>query len=339
MLIRNYQPGDEADQAAIYNAAAGALPAFKPATAAEIARRYRTTDPDPGTKFYAVADGRVVGYATFSPTGRISFPWCLPGAESAQPALLDAVLDALRLREARAAWAAYRSDWEPVHDRLHLYGFTHLRDMINYVAELGRLPRTQLPQDRDIGPLERLELTGALRMASNVLPGEPIAEPDRFFWESPYLAPEGLLAIRERGTGRLLGAAVIVINPGYADPTQINAAMPCFRLGTWGTETQRHKRVNGLVSCVFNDDQTGEWLLSEAARRLETAGLTHAAAQAASDDEKTRALYGHFMAQQGSFPMLARALEPARAGNVGVEASAPHDPGPPPSARKSGSAG
>src|SRR5207249_3763166 len=57
MPIRHYQPGDETAQAAIYNRAAGALPAFKPATPEEVARRYRSSDPDPTTKFYAVADG------------------------------------------------------------------------------------------------------------------------------------------------------------------------------------------------------------------------------------------------------------------------------------------
>ena len=41
MLIRTYQPGDEQAQARIYNAAAGSLPAFKPADPG----RDRTTTP------------------------------------------------------------------------------------------------------------------------------------------------------------------------------------------------------------------------------------------------------------------------------------------------------
>lgn len=311
MLIRNYQPGDEDVQAAIYNAAAGSLPAFKPATAEEIARRYRTTDPDPSTKFYAIDNGRVVGYAVFSPNGRISFPWCLPEAQSAEKPLLDAVCGALRQHNAQAAWAAYRADWRTIGDRLQLYGFSHVRSMVNYVAEVSRLPHAPLPGDLEAGPLEQHEAAEALRMAGNVLPGDPVADPARFFWESSALSPDGLLAVRERGTHRLLGAAVVVIHSGYADPTQINAAMPCFRLGTWGTETQRHKRVNGLVSCVFEGAETGERLLAEAARRIAKAGLTHAAAQAASDQEKTLRLYDKYMDRQGSFPILARALHPA----------------------------
>ena len=82
MLIRNYQPGDEHAQAEIYNTVAGKLPKFKPATAEEIGRRYATSDHDPTSKFYAIADGRVVGYAVLNPNGRISYPWCLPGGDT-----------------------------------------------------------------------------------------------------------------------------------------------------------------------------------------------------------------------------------------------------------------
>src|SRR5262245_40520910 len=60
MRIRTYQPGDEQPQALIYNAAAVSLPAFKPASADEIARRYERDDTDPGSRFYAVLDDEVV---------------------------------------------------------------------------------------------------------------------------------------------------------------------------------------------------------------------------------------------------------------------------------------
>jgi hypothetical protein len=46
MHIRHYQPGDEPAQARVYTTAAGALPGFKPASADEIARRFRNVDPD-----------------------------------------------------------------------------------------------------------------------------------------------------------------------------------------------------------------------------------------------------------------------------------------------------
>src|SRR3954469_22690263 len=114
MRIRTYQPGDEVAQAAIYNAAAGPLPRFKPATADEIARRYRSAEADLGTKFYAVDGERIVGYAVFDPNGRVSYPWCLEGSESARDPLLDAVLAAMSERGLPEARAAYRADWSPV---------------------------------------------------------------------------------------------------------------------------------------------------------------------------------------------------------------------------------
>src|SRR4051812_112053 len=114
MRIRPYQPGDEVAQAAIYNAAAGRLPHFKPATADEIARRYRSAEADPATRFYAVEDGRVVGYAVFDPNGRLSYPWCLEGHDAARDPLLEAVLTAMTGRALTEARAAYRADWSPV---------------------------------------------------------------------------------------------------------------------------------------------------------------------------------------------------------------------------------
>ena len=71
MPIRSYQTGDEHAQSEIYNAVAGSLPGFKPSTAAEIARRYQGDDPDPKSRYFAVENGEVVGYAVFGPNGRV----------------------------------------------------------------------------------------------------------------------------------------------------------------------------------------------------------------------------------------------------------------------------
>src|SRR5438105_2386744 len=83
MQIRNFEPGDEAAQVGIYNEAAGSLPRFKPATLDEVRRRSKATDFDPGTRFYAVDGGQVVGYAVFQANGRVSYPWCRSGQEAA----------------------------------------------------------------------------------------------------------------------------------------------------------------------------------------------------------------------------------------------------------------
>jgi hypothetical protein len=86
--------------------------------------------------------------------------------------------------------------------------------------------------------------------------------------------------------------------------------MPCFRLGAFGTERERHKRVNGLFSCVFADEAVGELMmtLEPIWSRVSESGLTHVAAQAPSDVPTVCALYDLFLQRQGTFPILARHL-------------------------------
>ena len=124
MRIRTYQPGDESDQARIYNEAAGSLPAFKPASPEEILRRYQADDAGPGSRFYAEIDGEVVGYAVFCSNGRVNFPWCLPGAEIVRVPLLDALFAEMGRRGLQEAWAAYRSDWSTVLDFFKDHAFS-----------------------------------------------------------------------------------------------------------------------------------------------------------------------------------------------------------------------
>jgi hypothetical protein len=49
-------------------------------------------------------------------------------------------------------------------------------------------------------------------------------------------------------------------------------------------------------------------LLAEAARRFGSAGLTHAAAQAADDRPELLRFYDRYFDRQGAFPILARQL-------------------------------
>ena len=155
MPIRSYQAGDEHAQARIFNAAAGSLPGFKPATADEISRRYQSTDADPGSRFFAIANGEVVGYAAFGANGRVSYPWCLPGSEAVREPLVDAVIAEMRRRSLPEAWAAYRGDWSSVLDFLRQHDFIEIRTMINYVVDQSRLPsQNHLPLNRLIDASE-----------------------------------------------------------------------------------------------------------------------------------------------------------------------------------------
>jgi L-amino acid N-acyltransferase YncA len=309
MLIRPYQPGDESAQVRIYNITASALPSFKPANVDEVTRRYRTADPDPAAKFYAVADGAVVGYAVYNPNGRISYPWCLPEHQDRREPLLEAVLSEMRRRGLPEAWAAYRSDWEPVIAFFREHGFLQARTMINYVAELAQLPHASVPSGQVIRPLERDDLPPLISMGCGIFADDDLAALDEFFWNNPFFDASSLFALTPTtDEGTLLGAALLIGAAGYADPTKIDPSMPCFRLGAMGTERERHKRVNGLFSCVFAGEAAGETLLAEAVRRLEQAGLTHLTAQAQSDQPALIAFYDRFLHRQGTFPILRRSI-------------------------------
>ena len=143
--IRTFRPGDETAQVAIYNTATTGLPGFKVATVEEVARRHRAADFDPGTKLYAELDGRVVGYISFSTSGRISVPWCLADAAEARGPLMSAALCALKGRGLARAWAAYRADWTGVRSQLESYGFRLDHEVINFVAALAVVQAARLP--------------------------------------------------------------------------------------------------------------------------------------------------------------------------------------------------
>jgi hypothetical protein len=309
MPIRSYQTGDEQAQARIYNTVAGRLPAFKPSTADEIIRRYQPGDPDAASRYFAVENGEVVGYAVFGSNGRVSYPWCLPGAEAQREPLLDTVLAAMQTRGLPEAWAAYRGDWTGVVDFLRAHKFRDKHTMINYLAEVSRLPApAEVPSKRRISPLQRQDLAQLIALDPSLFAFVDQEELERFYWHHPfYQFPDSLFALRDAETGAMVGAFLLVANDRFADPTKIDPAMPCFRLGAFGTERERHKRVTGFFSCVFADPSEADLLL--AAALLSPAGrsgLTHIAAQAPSNAGSLCAWYDRFFKRQGAFPVLSR---------------------------------
>ena len=76
----------------------------------------RPSSAGPATRLFALHEGRPVGYATFHPGGRVSFPWCRRGHEGLADALLGHVLEAMKARGIRRAFAAYRADWPAQRD-------------------------------------------------------------------------------------------------------------------------------------------------------------------------------------------------------------------------------
>jgi hypothetical protein len=312
MAIRIYEPGDERAQASIYNAAAGSLPGFKPAKADEISRRYQASDFDPASRFYAVENGEIVGYAVFGPNGRISYPWCLPEAQRWREPLLETVLAEMANRRFHEAWTAYRADWSVVLGFLKQHAFRRKREMINYVADLAHLSCTdELPSSRVIQPVERRDLPRLLALSPRVFSDSDLETVERFLWDNPfYDFAESRFALKSSESGEIVGACVLVIDNRFADPTKIDAAMPCFRLGAFGAERERHKRVNGLFSCAFADGADGEVMITSNAvwSKARRAGLAHVAAQAPSDAADVCALYDRHFQRQGAFPIMARTL-------------------------------
>jgi hypothetical protein len=314
MRIRNYLPGDEEAQARVYNAAAGYLPHFKPANASEVGRRYRSGPSRPSAKFYAVEDEEVVGYAVFEANGRISYPWCLQGHEHAREPLFDAVCAAMTEHNLHEAWAAYRGDWTAVLAFFDEHGFSRTREMINFVAETAKLPHEPIPSHQSITPLRREDLSHFLTLGRGIVDEGAAQVQETFFWENPYFREDSLFALTQGADKTLVGVALLIVDTNFADPTKLDSSMPCFRLGTLGTERERHKRVNGMFSCVFTTEADGVSLLSEAARRLEQSGLTHMAAQASSDQERLCAFFKRYFEVQGSFPIVSRSLGRSQAG-------------------------
>src|SRR5947207_3426426 len=232
MQIRTYQPGDEAVQAEIYNEAAGSLPKFKPATVEDVTRRCREASFDPASRFYAEEAGRVVGYATFNSDGRVSYPWCRAGQEAAAEPLFQGALQALAQRGNGLAYAAYRGDWPAQSAFFEKNGFRLAREMINYAMELSEMP-TRMERAGTVAALKREDMPAIAQLGGSVLRVQNPGQLEQYFFHNPFFPPDAVFGVRQRQTGNLVAAGVLIINSQYADPFQVDAAMPCFRLGAF----------------------------------------------------------------------------------------------------------
>jgi hypothetical protein len=309
--IRTFQPGDEVVQASLFNVAAFALPGFKAATADEVKRRTRTRGFNPAARFFAEEAGQVVGYCTLEPDqGRISFPWCKKGFESAAALLFDAALQLARARGLNSLFAAYRRDWEPVQRFFAEQGFAVAREMINYWCDPLDMPtlvnRGKLPINR----LTREDVPVLVAMGKGIirLPAEKL---ESYLFSNPYFAAESLLALRDR-TGTPLAVAIGLESATYAHVKKIDPLAPCFRLGAFGTEGLNVKRVNGLFSFLVADPANaltaGLALLTEVNQEMTEGTVEALAAQCPSDAPHLVGFYARYFKEQGRFPVLEKQL-------------------------------
>jgi hypothetical protein len=310
--IRNFQNGDEALQAGVYNVAAFNLPGFKPATADDVRRRSRGRGFNPAFRFYAENAGQVVGYCTLEPDqGRIGYPWCRKGFESAASLLFAEALEAARERKLTKVFTAYRRDWETVLKFFAGNGFTHTRDVINYWADPVDLPtlvnRSRLPINR----LTREDLPALAAMGKGIirLPGEKL---EAHFFSNPHFVAEAFLVLRGGDGKTPLAVGVGLESATYADVRKIDPLAPCYRLGAFGTEGLNTKRVNGLFSYLVADSAqaltAGLALLSEATLEMTEGTVEAMAAQCPSDAAHLVAFYNRYFKEQGRFVEFEKAL-------------------------------
>jgi hypothetical protein len=309
--IRTYRPGDEEAQAAIYNQAAAAFPKFKPATVVEVRRRCQARDFDPGSRFYAEEGSEVVGYASFQANGRVSYPWCRPCHEHVAGPLFERVLGALRDRGHRTAFAVYRGDWAAVREFFLAQGFQPVREMINYILDLPDMPTPPAKASSPITPLRPEDVPTVLALAPGALRVGTAAALEKHLFHNPYFAPESAFVLRGR-SGSPVAVGLFIEDPTYADPRQVDADMPCFRLGAFGTEGMTTKRINGMFSFLTAADQPvsslGLDLVGHAAFRLQRGDSETFAAQVASDAAHLARFYRSHFRRQGGFPVFARDL-------------------------------
>lgn len=312
MPIRTFGAGDDAIQVAIYNEAAAGLPKLKPATLDEVRRRRLAPDYDPTTHFVAEVGGQPVGYAAFHANGRVSYPWCRKGHEDQAEPLFQHVLDTMRARGLRRAFAAYRADWPQQADFFRRHDFQQTREMVSYLLDLVEMPTPSAHQSSAIGPMKSSDIPAVLAMGADVLRAHTVEELERHLLHNPYFPPESALVLRSRAGGTPLAAAVVVVNDAYANPRQTDADMPCFRLGAFGTEGMHAKRINGLFSFLAADTHDTQLLALEllgyAAFRLQETDVATLAAQVPSDVNRLVRFYKQYFRRQGAFPVFEREL-------------------------------
>jgi len=311
--IRTFQRGDEAAQVEIYNEAAGSLPKFKPGKVEEVTRRVNERGFDPSMRFYAMVGGEPVAYVVYNSNGRVSYPWCRKGHEHLAAPLFEYLIGDMAKRGFKKMFTAYRGDWPAVLDFFRQRGFSTAREMVNFVLDIVDLPTLPARPQSSVTPLQRGDVSGLFALAPHVLRCGTEAELEQYLFKNPYFSPNSVFVLHSKLGAAPIGAGILVHNRAYADPKVIDAAMPCFRLGAFGTEGMQTKRVNGLFSFLCKDDAqcggTAVDLMEHASSLLRDGeDVNTLAAQVPSDAPNWLRFYQMNWRRQGSFPVLERVL-------------------------------
>jgi hypothetical protein len=311
--IRPFQAGDEFGQLKIYNSAAADQTKFKPATIVDIQRRIQAKDFDPATRWYAEEQGKVVGYCTFQANGRIGYPWCLAGWESTAEPLFAHTLQTMQQRGIRKAFSAYRKDWPVINGFFEKHEFVLAREMVNFVMAFDNMPTPSARLSSMVTPAVVEDIPAIFDLDPTLFRVPDAEGLKQALWHNPSFSRDSLFVVRNRGNGAPTAAGLFITDASYADPRTVDAAMPCFRLGAFGTEGMTTKRIRGLFSFVTSHDRNifsaGMDLLGYAASRLrDEDDIWCYAAQVGTDATALFSFYQRTFERQGSFPVYERDL-------------------------------
>src|SRR5262249_39558766 len=153
-------------------------------------------------------------------------------------------------------------------------------------------------------PLQPADIPAILALYPGVLRVEQAAELEKHLFKNPYFTSDAMWVLRDRRGEAPLAVSVLISEPTYADPRQVDPSMPCYRLGAFGTETMSSKRIKGLFSFLARPDQSlsalGLDLLGQATLRLSDDDDIHVlAAQAPSDAPALLRFYERNFRRQG----------------------------------------
>src|SRR5262249_37444691 len=153
------------------------------------------------------------------------------------------------------AFAAYRGDWPAVHDFFLRQGFRQAREMINYLMDLHDMPTAPDRFGSAIAPAQTSDVPAILAMMPEALRVATPRELEQHLFRNPYFGPESVFVLRGRGGDAPVAVGLLISEPTYADPRQLDAAMPCYRLGAFGAEGMQVKRIKGLFSFLARKDK------------------------------------------------------------------------------------
>jgi hypothetical protein len=212
----------------------------------------------------------------------------------------------------RSIFAAYRGDWLLQRDFFLAKGFAARREMVNYVMDLTDMPTPAARVNSAIGPLTPKEVPAIFALAPSLFRARTTSELEQHLFHNRYFPPEALFGIRPRSKDAPLAVGILIDNPAYASPRQVDSAMPCFRAGAFGCEGLQVKRMNGLFSMAVSEGRGvssfGLDLLAHATFLLKDSVVETLCAQVPSDAVQLIGFYKQYFRRQGSFPLYERDL-------------------------------